>query len=83
MPLETHQRAHRQLELAQLVRSAQLRQVDDEAGGEQLGAGVAQQLDRALGSAAGRDQVVDQDDAVARVTASSCISISSRPYSSE
>ena len=65
VPLERDQRAHRHVELAQLVGAAELRQVDDEAGGEHLGAQLAQQLDRALGGAAGRDQVVHQDDALA------------------
>ena len=65
MPLEADQRAHRHVELAQLVGAAELRQVDDETGGEHLGADLAQQLHGALGSAAGRDQVVDQDHSVA------------------
>ena len=65
MPLEGDQRAHRHVELAQLVGAAELRQVDDEAGGEHLGADLAQQLHGALGGAAGRDQVVDQHHAVA------------------
>ena len=65
MPLERDQRAHRHVELAQLVGAAEVGQIDDEAGGEHLGAELAQKLHRALRGAAGRDQVVDQDDAVA------------------
>jgi hypothetical protein len=40
-------------------------QVDDEAGGEQLRTGLPQQLHRAFGGAAGRDQVVHQHHTVA------------------
>ena len=36
MPLEGDQRAHRHVELAQLVGAAEIRQIDDEAGGEHL-----------------------------------------------
>ena len=42
MPLERNQRAHRHVELAQLVGAAEVRQVDDEAGGEHIGAHLAQ-----------------------------------------
>ena len=52
MPLEAYERAHRHAELSDLVGAAELRQVDDEAGGEHLGAHPAQQLDGALGGAA-------------------------------
>src|SRR5262249_59680737 len=64
-PFEADERAHRHVELAQLGRAAEVGQVDDEASGEHLRAQLAQQLDRALGRAAGGDQVVDQNDAVA------------------
>ncbi len=83
MPLERNQRAHRHVELAQLVGPAEVGQIDDEAGGEYLCTQLAQQLDRPFRRSAGGDQVVHQDHAVALVSASSCISISSRPYSSE
>ena len=59
MPFERHQRSHRDAKLAQLVGAAELRQVDDEASGQHLGADLAQQLHRPFGGAAGRDQVVD------------------------
>src|SRR5215471_5166972 len=65
MSLEPDQRAHRHVELAQLVGAAEIGKIDDETGGEHLRAELAQQLDRALRGAAGGDQVVHQDDAVA------------------
>src|SRR5215813_15081046 len=65
MALEGNERAHRDVELADLVGPAELRQVDDEAGRQHLGAELAQQPDGPLRGAAGRDQVVDQDDALA------------------
>src|SRR6185312_10401371 len=61
MPLEAHQRAHRHAELADLVGAAEVRQVDDEAGGQDFGADALEQLHRRLGSTAGGDQVIDQD----------------------
>ena len=82
MPRECHQRAHRHAELPDLVGAAELRQVDDEASGEHIGPLLPEQFHRTLGGATGRDQVVDQDT-FRPVTASLCISISSRPYSSE
>src|SRR5258707_9778418 len=60
MPLERDQGAHRHVELAQLLGAAELGKVDDETGGEDVGSHLAQELDRAFRSAAGRDQVVDQ-----------------------
>src|SRR5262249_49089890 len=53
MPLERNERAHRHLELAQLVGAAELREIDDEAGREHLRALLAQELHRALSGAAG------------------------------
>ena len=50
---------------AQLVGAAQFRKIDDKAGGQHLGAELAQEFDRAFRRAAGRDQVVDQNDALA------------------
>src|SRR5689334_6321382 len=58
VPLEADQRAHRHVELAQLVGAAELRQVDDEAGGKHLRAELTQQLDGAFGGTTGRDQIV-------------------------
>ena len=83
MPVERHQRAHRHVHRAQFGGAAEIRQVDDETGRDHIGADLAQQFDRAFRGAAGGDQIVNQDDALAGVTASACISISSRPYSSE
>ena len=62
MPLEPDQRAHRHVELAQLIGAAELGQIDDEAGGQHFGADLAQELYRAFRRAAGRDQIVHQDD---------------------
>src|SRR5271169_3623386 len=62
MPLEAYQRAHRHAELADLIGAAELGQIDDEAGGQDLGADALEEFHRCLGGAAGRDQVVDQDD---------------------
>ena len=45
--------------------AAEIRQVDDEAGGDDVGADLAQQLDRRLRRAAGGDQIVDQDHLLA------------------
>ena len=67
MPLERHQRAHGHIHRAQFVRAAEIRQVDDETGGDHIGADLAQELDRAFGGAARRDEVVDQDHLLARL----------------
>src|SRR5215469_12002476 len=61
MAFERQQRPHRNVELAQLVGAAEVRQIDDEAGGEHLGPHLAEQLDGALGRAAGGDEVIDDD----------------------
>src|ERR1700758_4896326 len=45
MPFERCQRADGDAELAQLVGAAELRQVDNEASGEHIGADLPQQLD--------------------------------------
>ena len=42
-----------------------MRQIDDEAGGEHLRGELAQELHRALGRAAGGDQIAHHDDPVA------------------
>jgi hypothetical protein len=41
VPLELDQRAHRHVHGAQLGRTAKIRQVDDEAGGDHIGADLA------------------------------------------
>ena len=83
MPFEADQRAHRHAELPDLLGAAQIRQVDDEAGRQHVGADLLQELDGGLRGAAGGDEIVDQDDALALKHAVPCISISSMPYSSE
>ncbi len=65
MPAERHQRSYRHIHRAQLVRAAEIRQIDNEARGDNVGADLPQQLHRAFGGAAGRDQVVNQDHALA------------------
>src|SRR5260370_5402711 len=65
MPVERHQRSHRHIHRAQFRRAAKVRQVDDEAGRDHIGADLAHQLDRALRGAAGGDQVVHPDHALA------------------
>src|SRR6185312_1839087 len=65
MPFETDQRADRNAERLQPGAAAEIGQVDDEAGGENIGADLPQQLYRRLGGAAGGDQIVDEDDLLA------------------
>ena len=65
MTLEAHQRADRHAELSDLLRAAQFGQVDDEAGGQDLGADLFEELHRRFRGAAGGDQIVDQNDALA------------------
>src|ERR1035437_7370639 len=65
MSLERHQRSHRHIHRPQFRRTPEVRQVDDEAGRDHIGADLAQQLHRSLRGAAGGDQVVDQDHALA------------------
>ena len=62
---ERDQRAHRHVERLQLGGAAEFGQVDDEHGGDDVGAGAAQQLDCALRRAAGGDEIVDQQHALA------------------
>src|SRR4051794_39601454 len=56
MPLECHQRANRHVHRAQFGGAAEIRQIDDEAGCNHVGADLAQQFYRPLRGAAGRDQ---------------------------
>jgi len=41
MPLERHQRAHRHVHRPQLCGIPEIRQIDDEAGGDYIGADLA------------------------------------------
>ena len=84
MTLERHEGPHRYAQSFQPCRASEIGQIDDETAGKDFGAKGAQQLDGTLGGAAGRNQIVNQNDALPRrATASRCISISSSPYSSE
>ena len=65
MPVERHQRSHRHVHRPQFRRAAEIRQVDDEAGRDHVGADLAHQLHRALRGTAGGDEIVDQNDALA------------------
>ncbi|MHC2655124.1 hypothetical protein ACVMHY_007703 [Bradyrhizobium barranii subsp. barranii] len=65
MPFERHQRSHRHVHRAQLGGTAEIGQIDDEAGGDDIGADLAEELHRAFRGAAGGDEIVDQDDALA------------------
>src|SRR5215472_7391981 len=64
MSLESNERADRHVELAQSVGTAEIRQIDDETGGKDLGAQLAQELHRPFRRSAGRDQIIDKDDTV-------------------
>ena len=65
MPFESDQRTHRHAELADFLGAAEIRQVDDEAGGDHIGAELLEELYRCLRGAAGGDEIVDQDDPLA------------------
>ena len=65
MSLECNQGANRHVELAQLLGTAKVGQVDDEAGCQHLSAQFAQELDRPLRRSAGGDQVIHQDHTIA------------------
>jgi hypothetical protein len=56
MPLERHQRSHRHVHRPQLRRTPEIGQIDDETGGDRIGADLAQQFHRALRGAAGRNE---------------------------
>jgi len=77
MTLEADQRAHRHLELAQLVGAAEIGEIDDEAGGEHLRTELAQELDRAFRSPPVAIRSSTRMTRSPFSTASSCISISS------
>jgi len=51
----------------EVLATTEIRQVDDEAGGDDFRTDLAQQLDGANGSTAGRDQVVAEDHFFARL----------------
>jgi hypothetical protein len=65
MPVERHQRPDRDVHRAQFRSPAEIGQIYDEAGRDHVGADLAQQFYRTLGGTPGRDQIVDQDDALA------------------
>ena len=67
MPLERDQRAHRHVELPQLVRAAEFRQVDDEAGGEHVRAHLPhKRVSIAYSLEYGLDEMEMHEDAVAK-----------------
>ena len=65
MALEGDQRAHRDAQRLEPFHAGEVGQVDDETGGDDVGAGLAQELHRALGGAAGGDQIVDENHPLA------------------
>src|SRR5215468_4584966 len=67
MALERHQSMTFDAERGEPLCPAQLRQIDDEGGADDLAAGTLDELDRGLGGAAGGDQVVDDQDPLARI----------------
>ena len=81
MSLEADQRVDLHVLAGDASGAAEIGQVDDEGGRDDLAAGAADQLDRGFRRSAGRDQVVDQQDLVARWIASAWISMVSTPYS--
>src|SRR5829696_6157446 len=66
MALEGHEGAHRDAEGADLVGPPEVRKVYDEDGRCDVGPQLAQQPDRRLGRASGRDEIVDEDHPLAR-----------------
>src|SRR5579871_352885 len=64
MALEADERAHRHAEPPDLLRPAQVRQIDDETGRQNVGAHLLQQLAGGFRRAAGGDEIIDQDDAL-------------------
>ena len=65
MAFEGNERADRHVKLTQPLGAAEVRQVDDEAGGEDLRPELPQQFHGALGSPARGDEIIDQYYAVA------------------
>ncbi len=66
MAFEGHQRVGADAVAAQQVEAAEVRQVDEERRAGNEAAGAADELGRRLGRAAGGDQVIDDEDALAR-----------------
>src|SRR5580700_3618106 len=64
MPLEAHQRAHRHAELPDLLGAAEIRQIDDEAGRQNIGADLLEELAGRFRGAAGGDEIVDHAHAL-------------------
>lgn len=67
VPFERHEREQRQPRLAQPLRTVQIGQVDDRRAFDDRRAEALEQASAGHHRAAGRDQVVDQHDAVARL----------------
>ena len=83
MPLEADQRAHRHAELPDFCGAAEVRQIDDEAGRQHFGAHLLQELEAASAVPPVATRSSTRITRSPLITASSCISISSMPYSSE
>src|SRR5271155_4295288 len=64
VPFEGHERCHFLAESADFCGAAQLGQIDHEETAHDLRAGALEKLDRGISRAAGRDQIVDDDDIV-------------------
>src|SRR5690606_34632798 len=64
MPLESNQGVTFHAAGFQLIEPAEVRQVDDKCGADHLAAGTADELCGRVGSTAGSDQVVDDEDAL-------------------
>ncbi len=65
VPLELHQGSHGDAEVAEPLRAADFRQVDDETGCHHFGPELTQQVHRGRRGAAGGDEIVHEDDPVA------------------
>ncbi len=81
MSFESHERAHFHAKRFQLLAAAEFRQVDHEAGGDDFRAQLAQQLDGTFGGAPVAIRSSQRITLSPGFTASTCISISSVPYS--
>src|SRR5580704_4311472 len=63
--LEADQRAHWHAELSDLFCAAEIRQVNDEAGGEHVSADLLEEFACGFGGAAGGDKIVNKDHPLA------------------
>src|SRR5262245_42219112 len=66
VPFELAEHVHARAPLAQAPAAAEIGQVDDEAAADHLAAGLLDQVERGDGGAARRDQIVDEQDLLAR-----------------